>query len=161
MPPAPGRPRRLAVDDDCLDMPLRFLNGEFYLKVSSAETGGNVTIYDTGRRERGGPPMHLHHAQDEWFFVREGEFVIRIGDEDFRLSSGDSILAPRRVPHAFANLSETGRLMVMFQPAGTMEAFFLEASRMTESTPSNMQALFRAHGMEITGPPLDINSFSV
>jgi hypothetical protein len=49
----------------------------------------------------------------------------------------------------------------LFELYSYYEAFFLQASKMTESTPANMQALFRAHGMEITGPPLDINAFSL
>lgn len=150
-------PRCLAADDDRFNAPLGFLNGQFFLKVSASDTDGNLTVYDTGRTERGGPPMHLHHSQDEWFFVREGQFVVRIGDVDYHLGPGDSILAPRNIPHAFANVSNTGRLMIMFQPAGTMEAFFTEASLLTDNSPPKMQALFRAHGMEITGPPLNLN----
>jgi quercetin dioxygenase-like cupin family protein len=48
--------------------------------------------------KKGGPPRHLHHEQDEWFYAVKGEFVVEIGSQRFRLAPGDSILAPREVP---------------------------------------------------------------
>jgi Cupin domain len=64
----------------------------------------------------------------EWFFARDGEFVFQVGEDVFRLKAGDSIFGPRNVPHAFANISDTGRLMIVYQPAGAIEQFFLNAS---------------------------------
>jgi hypothetical protein len=106
------------------------------------------------RTGKGGPPLHLHHAQDEWFLVREGEFLFQVGEDRFLLGVGDSILAPRKIPHAFANVSDTGRLMIVYQPAGTIEQFFLEGSRLTSPSPPDLQQLYRANGMEIVGPPI-------
>lgn len=51
---------------------------------------------------RGGPARHLHHDQDEWFYILEGEFQFEVGVERFRLHPGDSLLAPRRIPHVWA-----------------------------------------------------------
>ncbi|MCX5493248.1 cupin domain-containing protein [Kaistia dalseonensis] len=116
-----------------------------------------MCAFDTLRFERGGPPLHIHHDQDEWFFVREGEFLFQVGTERFRLGPGDSILGPRGVPHAFANWSPTGRLMVLFQPAGLMEAFFRAGSAIGKAmTPERFATLSREHGMEVVGPPLVI-----
>ncbi|HZG01690.1 MAG TPA: cupin domain-containing protein, partial [Chitinophagales bacterium] len=117
---------------------LHFLNGAFFLKISSKDTDGELTVYDTTRDKPGGPPLHFHHAQDEWFFVSEGEFDIRVGEETFKCKAGDSVFAPRMTPHAFANTTETGRLMVMYQPAGTMEEFFTEGSKLTDTSPPAM-----------------------
>ncbi len=55
-----------------------FLNETFHLKVSSAETGGQLCINDTVRSAPGGPPLHVHFDQDEWFLVTEDEFQIRV-----------------------------------------------------------------------------------
>jgi mannose-6-phosphate isomerase-like protein (cupin superfamily) len=136
---------------------LLFLNARFDCKVSAKETNGELCIYDTVRTEKGGPPLHLHHAQDEWFFVREGEFLFQVGEDTFRLQAGDSIFAPRKIPHAFANVSETGKLMIVYQPAGTIEQFFLDASRLASPSPADMQQLYRANGMEIVGPPIKVD----
>lgn len=142
-------------DADRFGDPFHFLNGRFDLKVSSAETGGALCIFDTVRSERGGPPLHVHAAQDEWFLVLEGSFDVRVGPETHRLGPGDSILGPRGVPHAFANVSETGRLVVLFQPALSMEAFFREGSARGKMTPQGFAALSADHGMTVVGPPLD------
>jgi mannose-6-phosphate isomerase-like protein (cupin superfamily) len=145
---------KVEANKDRFNKTLRFLNGDFFLKISAKDTDGDLCLYDTTRDVPGGPPLHVHHAQDEWFFVSEGEFSIRVGDETFQCKSGDSVFAPRNVPHAFVNTSETGRMMVMWQPAGTMEAFFHEGSKLTDASPPAMKALFAKHGMEIVGPPL-------
>ncbi|MGV8953862.1 MAG: cupin domain-containing protein [Cypionkella sp.] len=131
---------------------MTFLNGSFNTKVSAVDTGGALCVIDTVRTGRGGPPLHLHHEQDELFFVQEGEFRFQIGADNFELGPGDFIFGPRRVPHAFVNLSENGRLLIAFQPAGTMEAFFSAGLRDPRS--EEFIALSREHGMEVVGPPL-------
>ena len=86
-------------DEDRFNVDLRYLNGRFDCKVSSKDSGGDLCIYDTLRTTKGGPPLHYHLAQDEWFFVREGEFVFQVGANVFRLKAGDSVFGPRNVPH--------------------------------------------------------------
>jgi len=78
-------------DEDRFGVDLRYLNGRFDCKVSSKDTGGDLCIYDTLRTTKGGPPLHYHRAQDEWFFIREGEFVFQVGANVFRLKAGDSV----------------------------------------------------------------------
>jgi mannose-6-phosphate isomerase-like protein (cupin superfamily) len=131
-----------------------FLNGTFHLKLSGADTEGGLCIYDTLRSAPGGPPLHVHAAQDEWFHVTEGEFDIRIGEVIHHLGPGDCVLGPRGVPHAFRNTSPTGRIMVAFQPAGTMEAFFDQGSALSPLTPASFAELSSRHGMTVVGPPL-------
>lgn len=58
------------------------MGGKFDLKVSARDTGGDLCIYDTVRSSKGGPAMHRHHFQDEWFYVLRGEFVVQVGDEN-------------------------------------------------------------------------------
>lgn len=103
---------------------------------------------------KGGPARHLHYDQDEWFYVLEGEFLIEVGQELMRLQPGDALLAPRQVPHVWAYVGETrGRILITFLPAGKMEAFFREVTKANAMPPQDPQ-LWRAHGMELLGPPL-------
>jgi mannose-6-phosphate isomerase-like protein (cupin superfamily) len=131
-----------------------FLNGAFHLKVSGAATLGGLCVYDTVRSEPGGPPLHVHEAQDEWFLVTEGAFDIMVGDALHHLGPGDSLLAPRGIPHAFRNTTRTGRILVAFQPAGTMEDFFIQGSSLSPLTPAAFAELSARHGMRVVGPPL-------
>ena len=139
-------------DQDRFGTPVTFLNGRLDTKLSARDTGGALCVVDTIRGRRGGPPLHLHFDQDELFFVLEGRFRFRIGDDVHEVGPGDFLFGPRRVPHAFVNLTETGRLMVAFQPAGTMEAFF--ASGLLDPTTEEFRQLSRDHGMDVLGPPL-------
>jgi mannose-6-phosphate isomerase-like protein (cupin superfamily) len=147
----------VAEGTDRVGNPIVFLNGRFDCKVSGQETDGRMCIFDTLRTRRGGPPLHSHRDQDEWFFVREGEFLFQVGEDTFRLTAGDSILGPRGIPHAFANVSETGRLVLVFQPAGSMEAFFRAGAVAGQRTQEEVARLHTLHGMEVVGPPLKID----
>ncbi len=137
--------------------PTFFLNGRFDCKVSGRDTDGRLCIFDTVRTHRGGPPLHYHYDQEEWFFVREGEFLFQIGGDIVRLKAGDSILGPRGLPHTFANVTDTARLLIVFQPAGSMEEFFRQGSLIKQPTRKDLIALHRLHGMEIVGPPLQVD----
>ncbi len=105
---------------------------------------------------KGGPARHLHDDQDEWFSVLEGAFQFEVGAERFRLQPGDSLLAPRQVPHVWAfEGSARGRILVAFFPAGKMEAFFREVTRANAMPPQD-PGVWRAHGMERLRPPLPV-----
>jgi mannose-6-phosphate isomerase-like protein (cupin superfamily) len=128
-------------------------------KVSAGDTGGAMCIFETLTTSTIGPPAHLHHEQDEWFYVLEGEYDFRVGDEEFHLRPGDSLLAPRKVPHVWACVTaEPGRMVIVCQPAGTMEAFFREiAAKIAQgATPEEFGRVYEDHGMQIVGPPLPV-----
>ncbi len=122
----------------------------------SQDSNSNLFVIENVSNGKGGPPRHVHHAQDEWFYAVDGDFIVEVGSEKFHLRPGDSVLAPRQTPHVWAHVGQgVGRLLVAFQPAGAMEAFFDEFAQMTGApAKEEMQRLFRAHGMEIVGPPL-------
>jgi quercetin dioxygenase-like cupin family protein len=127
-----------------------------HFKVPGQATNGALLVIENVSNGRGGPPRHLHLAQEEWFYAMESEFVVEVGDEQYHLQPGDSILAPRNVPHVWAHVGdEIGRLLIAFQPAGAMEAFFDEMAEMTgPPTMERLKMLFQAHAMEVVGPPL-------
>jgi mannose-6-phosphate isomerase-like protein (cupin superfamily) len=105
---------------------------------------------------RGGPARHLHYEQEEWFYILEGEFQFEVGTERLRLYQGDSLLAPRQIPHVWAFVGEgRGRILIAFLPAGKMEAFFREVTRANAMPPQD-PVLWRAHGMELLGTPLPV-----
>jgi len=124
-------------------------------KLSSQDSGGTFVLENTFHA-KGGPARHLHYDQDEWFYVLEGEFLIEVGQERRRLQPGDSLLAPRKLPHVWAYIGEArGRILITFLPAGKMEAFFREVTKANAMPPQDPE-LWRAHGMELVGPPLAV-----
>ena len=117
---------------------------------------GDVLILENAFFAKGGPARHLHYEQEEWFYVLQGEFLFELGADRFRLQPGDSLLAPRQVPHVWAFVGEgRGRILVAFFPAGKMEAFFREVTSANAMPPQDPR-LWRAHGMELLGPPLSV-----
>jgi mannose-6-phosphate isomerase-like protein (cupin superfamily) len=125
-------------------------------KLSSKDTGGAIYLFEHADMGKGGPPRHIHHAQDEWFYVIKGEFLFEVGDERFQLHPGDSLFAPRKIPHAWAHIGdEPGTLLTAVSPAGTFETFIRETANLSEiPAPEEMAQTFEAHGMTIVGPPL-------
>jgi len=132
--------------------------GSSTFKVSSQDTRGGLFIMEHSNQKKGGPPLHLHHNEDEWFYVIQGEYLIEVGSQRHRLKSGDSVLGPREIPHAWAFVGNTaGRLIIVYAPAGRMEAFFAERDRRGGTTYSTDLALYKACGMELLGPPLPLD----
>jgi quercetin dioxygenase-like cupin family protein len=124
-------------------------------KVTSQDSSG-LFILENTFHAKGGPARHLHYDQDEWFYALEGEFIVEVGPERLRLLPGDSLLAPRRVPHVWAYVGDMrGRILIAFLPAGKMEAFFREVTKADAMPPQDTE-LWRAHGMELLGPPLPV-----
>lgn len=128
------------------------------IKVSGKDTDGSFFVFEHAGMGKGGPPRHLHYEQDEWFYAVEGEFAFEVGDEKFTLRPGDSLFAPRLVPHVWAHVGdEPGTLLLALQPAGTFEEFFMKSCDMTSPpTPEEAGRLFAAHGMKVVGPPLNV-----
>jgi mannose-6-phosphate isomerase-like protein (cupin superfamily) len=133
-----------------------------FVKVSTQDTAGALFITEQPIDRRGfGPPKHYHEEQDEWFYCLAGEYVVEIGDKRFRLTPGDSVLGPRRVPHAFVyDGVGTGRLLVGFAPAGRMERFFSDLERRGQyfgtGTPEERETARREYGIVNVGPPLSL-----
>lgn len=124
-------------------------------KVVPHDSSGLFVLENTFHA-KGGPARHLHHDQDEWFYALEGEFLVEIGQERFTLLAGDSLFAPRAIPHVWAHVGEgRGRILVTFTPAGKMEAFFREVTKANAMPPQDPE-VWRAHGMDLLGPPLDV-----
>lgn len=125
-------------------------------KVGTQDTNGGLFLLEHNNMAKGGPPRHLHYEQEEWFYLIDGgEVLIEIGQQKIRLKPGDSVLAPRKVPHAWAYIGDKpGRMLLAFAPAGKMEAFFRETSKPGDHFGD--AKLMRDHGMELVGPPIAI-----
>lgn len=153
---APQKGILVRAGEDRSGQPFKHLDATFTVKVSGKDTNGHCVIFDTLRHEKVGPFLHTHIDCDEWFFVMDGEFKFQVGDEILRLKAGDSLLAPLGVPHAFVKTSEgTARLIVMHQPAGTMEEHFRTVNQLPPTQSLEVRrARAEKHGIRYVGPPL-------
>jgi mannose-6-phosphate isomerase-like protein (cupin superfamily) len=118
-------------------------------KVGTADTDGRLFIIEHSHLLHGGPPLHMHPHQEEWFYVMEGEVAFQVGEQRVNLGPGESVLGPRGVPHTFSSVAATpSRLLIAFSPAGEMEMFFREVHDPHMLDP----AVWRQYGVELIGP---------
>jgi quercetin dioxygenase-like cupin family protein len=97
--------------------------------ATGESTGGSLLLLENLTAPGGGPPPHIHTREDEFFYVLDGSFEIRIGDEVHALDRGGFAYVPRGTVHNFRNTAESAsRILVGFTPAG-IEGFFRESGR--------------------------------
>lgn len=143
---------------DRFDKPLSLMEGDtFFTKVSGKDTDGDVYVFESIRVKEGGPSYHYHYEQDEFWYVLKGEFLFKVGDEEFTAKEGDSVFGPRMVPHAFSKVGEgEARLLMFFQPAGKMENAFekMREGTLKNMTEEEMDKFRHEHGFKKVGPAL-------
>jgi quercetin dioxygenase-like cupin family protein len=142
------------------DEGLRLQSGpgrDLIFKVTGEETGGALDYFIVDVAPHGGPPLHVHHKQEETIHVLEGRFKVRIADELFQLEQGGFAYLPSEVPHAFLNLNDQpAQIIVVYTPGGGHK-FYEELGPATRNgTPDRaaIAAIFEKHGMSLLGPPL-------
>ena len=126
-------------------------------KISAKDTNGQLSMFEYTGTQKIGPPLHLHYDQDEVFYVVEGEYIFQLGETKSVLKAGDTIFLPRNIQHTWIQTSDLGKLIYFLNPAGKMEEFFDEFSKVTG--PPDMAAMgkmFQEHGMKLVGPPLTL-----
>ena len=134
---------------------LNVLGNRCALKVGGAETKGLLMTMESLVEPQAGPPPHMHDREDETFYVLEGEFEFRLGDETIRADVGAFVYAPRGQVHTFRNISATqqGRLLVTTAPAG-IEAFYRCLNALPPGPPdvARVSAIAEEYGITITPP---------
>ncbi|MDZ7650720.1 MAG: cupin domain-containing protein [Cytophagales bacterium] len=128
------------------------------IKISAKDTDNDLAVFEqTGLTPNGGPPLHIHPNQDEWFYVIEGEYLFQVGEDKYQMKAGDTIFVPRKVQHAFVQLTEKGKMIVSYLPAGKMEAFFSVTDKWTSPpTKEEIAKVFEDHDMQVVGAPLKV-----
>jgi len=130
---------------------------DLIFKVTGDDTGGAFDYFIVEVAPKGGPPLHVHHGQEETIHVLKGKYKIQIGEEIFYCNEGDFAYLPSKVPHAFLNLTdEPGEIIVVYTPGGGHKFYeeFGPAVRNGKPDPKVMGPLFEKYNMKLLGPPL-------
>jgi quercetin dioxygenase-like cupin family protein len=142
---------------------LWFLGTLATVKATQETTGGRVAVIEQLAPNGTGSPLHVHHNEDEWFYVIEGELTFWVGGAVTVAPAGSFVFGPRDVPHTFQVSSEVARFLLVTEPAG-FEAFMRAAAEPAgrcalpdpPSAPPDiawLTALAADYGIEILGPP--------
>ena len=154
------KPYRLAAGEGLADV--WWKTGRITVKVAGSETGNAFSQIEVDDPRGGGTPLHVHHDEDETFYILEGELTFLVGDKRIDVAAGDFLFAPRDIPHAYVVRSERSRLLSTISPAGIEQLFVSLGVPVTSAEPPTdtvmppmpeMARLFAAHGAEILGPP--------
>jgi quercetin dioxygenase-like cupin family protein len=144
-------------------------SGRVTVKAGGVETGHAFSQIETDDPRGSGPPLHVHHDEDETFYVLEGEVTVLVGEERIDLGAGDYLFGPRGTPHAYVVRSDRARMLVTASPGGVEELFVSLGVAVTGSEPptdavmppmDELVRLFRDYGCEILGPPLSLSDLS-
>jgi quercetin dioxygenase-like cupin family protein len=95
--------------------------------ATGEETQGQFALIEAVARRGNVPPPHIHHREDEIFYVLEGEIVVSVGDRTIKGTAGTMVFLPRDLPHSFTIESEQSRMLILLAPAG-LEEWFKEFS---------------------------------
>jgi quercetin dioxygenase-like cupin family protein len=142
---------------------LWFLGSHASIKASADTTAGRVAVIEHLTPRGLGSPLHVHHHEDEWFYVIEGELTVWVGGRVINAPAGSFVYCPRDIPHTFTVSSETARYLLVTQPgdfAGFMRALAEPASDVVIPPPASeppdvaaLTAVAAEYGIEILGPP--------
>jgi quercetin dioxygenase-like cupin family protein len=137
------------------------------MRASASEAQDGLSVQEHFVPYGFSPPLHLHRTEDEVMYVLEGEFRVRVRDQEHRLHAGDTMLTPKGVPHTYRVESANGGRCLAITALGDFERFVRATGRPAERSelpppagpPSAdaIQALKAAaakHGIELIGPPL-------
>lgn len=134
----------------------------FKIKGDGEHTGGALGFAEAKMWPGMATPLHVHHREDEAFYILEGEIRFRRGDEEFTAEPGDFVFGPREVPHSFKVLDAGARVLVLMTPAG-LEQMFIEGGVPVDDPDERpaqhydmerILALATKYGWDVIGPPM-------
>ena len=133
-----------------------FLRNRVHIHISGAETDGAFALLESTGPAGDHTPLHVHHLDDEGFYVLDGELTLWVGDAVHVLRAGEGMLAPRGVPHTLRVGDSEARWLVTSSPAG-FEGFVRAIGTPAPATampdPEELARVAAVHGIEILGPP--------
>jgi quercetin dioxygenase-like cupin family protein len=125
------------------------LRSQSTFKVLSEQTGGAYAILEQKIPAGHGPPLHVHRHETEIFYILEGQFEFRVGDQKVLAPAGTLLVGPRDIPHTFRNAGPgEGKLLLTVIP-GRFANYFLEVDQVPDGDRAAIQALCAKYDVEL------------
>jgi len=139
------------------------LGGRFTVKLDRDASEGRYALVEALAFRSTEPPLHVHHREDEAWYVLDGHMTFYVDDEVFAAPAGSFVYAPMGLPHTFTVDQEPTRVLVLASPAG-FEHFALELGEPAEGdvppetlavpSPEVLGPVAERYGIEVVGPPV-------
>ncbi|MFI5692842.1 cupin domain-containing protein [Kribbella sp. NPDC051586] len=132
--------------------------GSVVVLADTLQTNGSLSVLELEVAAYDGPAAHTHLREDEVWYVIDGDFRFKAGDQMLRATTGGMAFGPRGMQHAFQNIGDTvGRLLIITSPSG-IERFFEQAAQLSRPIdPEELAAVGHANWVEFAGPPLAVS----
>jgi len=136
-----------------------FVGGLVEITAGAADTDGRYTLLEVTMPPGAVSPLHVHHTEDEGFYVLEGAVTIEVGDDVVTLGPGQHAFGPRDVPHRFTVGPDGAHMLWVLTPGG-FEALVEEASVPAATLtlppadvlpPPDFADIARRHGNQLLG----------
>ena len=138
-----------------------FLDTRMTIKAGGEQTGGSFTLLEFAAPTGFAPPLHVHHQEDESFYLLDGELEVHCGEQSWTAGPYSFVFLPRGIPHSFVVSHGPVRALQITTPAG-FENFVEALGRrpqhaglpepLTPDFPRIAEVSAR-YGREIVGPP--------
>lgn len=138
------------------------LGGRFTVKVGDKDAEGAFALVEALAFQSTEPPLHIHHNEDEAWYVLDGKMTFYVGDQTLEATAGAFVFAPKGIPHTFTVDVEPTHVLVFASPAG-FERFALELGEPATSDeppsglavpePEVLAPVAERFGIEVAGPP--------
>ena len=138
-----------------------FLGSRAVVRASAATTGGALSVLEFTNPPGFAPPWHTHLDEVEAFYVLDGAAAFLCGEQRFEATSGDFVLLPAGLPHAFVVADDAPLRALQITAPGGFERFVAEVGRPyadaagahDEADPGALVAAAARHRIDIVGPP--------
>ncbi len=139
--------------------PRWFFGGLLHIRAAAADTNGQYTLAEIDCPPGLDTPLHVHHTEDEGFYILEGSLAVSVADKTVELGPGQHVFGPRDIPHRYTVGPNGVRMLWILTPAG-FEDFVEEASVPAESLtvpppdvvpPDDVAEIAVRHGKELLG----------
>ena len=145
----------IAADIGQLKRKVAWLGTDYRITVNRQDSGGVVGMFESTVPAGEGPPLHIHHNEDEVIHVVEGEYEFWLDGAIRRMGPGASVFLPRGVPHTFRVVGDIpGKNVAVLTPGG-FENFFIDVAARDLRIPSDLEELAKLgdrYGLEFLGP---------
>ena len=138
------------------------LGGRFTAKATADVTEQRFALVESVAFQSTEPPWHIHHREDEAWYILDGKMTFYVGDAVLEAAAGCFAFAPRGIPHTFTVDVEPTRVLVFASPAG-FEHFALELGEQARDDtppaglavpgPEVLGPVAERYGIEVVGPP--------
>jgi quercetin dioxygenase-like cupin family protein len=129
----------------------------YKILLTPDQTGKTIGMFESLDQPGYGPPRHIHHQEDETFYVLAGDVEFWMAGQTTIHGPGDVVFIPRGTEHTFRISSETPARMLTIMTPGGFEGFFIEMEANRLRIPDDMQkvvAIGEKYHLSFTGPPL-------